>query len=95
LGATPTPATTNGIAPQVRLHVNGALSSSTQGRAVWINGAAVDGNSAGSKSAWTDRNGNIWVTNGAQGTRLIRAGQSLDRSGAIKDLLPAGSVTRR
>jgi hypothetical protein len=94
LGATSTPATTKSLAPRVRLYVNGALSSSTQRSAVWINGAAIDDNSAGSQSAWTDRNGNIWLTNGTQGTRLIRAGQSLDRSGAIEDLLPAGSVTR-
>jgi hypothetical protein len=94
-GATSSPPAATSVAPRVRLYVNGALSSSTHGRAVWINGAAVDDNSAGSKSAWTDRNGNIWLTNETQGTRLIRAGQSLDRSGAIEDLLPAGSVTRR
>lgn len=76
-----------------RLVVNGALSSPTRARAVWINGAAVDDSST-NKTAWTDRNGNVWVNTGAQGTRLVRPGQSIDRGGAIKDLLPAGSVTR-
>jgi len=81
------------IAPQERLQVNGAVSSSTQGRAVWINGAAVE-NSAVHKSAWTDRNGNIWLINGTQGARLLKPGQSVDRSGAVEDLLPPGSITR-
>jgi hypothetical protein len=76
-----------------RLVVNGALSSPTRARAVWINGAAVDDSSA-NKTAWTDRNGNVWLNTGAQGTRLVRPGQSIDRGGAIEDLLPAGSVTR-
>jgi hypothetical protein len=76
-----------------RLVVNGALSSPTRARAVWINGAAVDDSSA-NKTAWTDRNGNVWVNTGARGTRLVRPGQSIDRGGAIEDLLPAGSVTR-
>jgi hypothetical protein len=73
--------------------VNGALSSPARARAVWINGAAVDDSSA-NKTAWTDRNGNVWLNTGAQGTRLVRPGQSIDRGGAIEDLLPAGSVTR-
>jgi hypothetical protein len=77
-----------------RLVVNGALSSSTQGRAVWVNGRAVE-NSERNKSAWTDRNGNVWLVNGDHGIRLIRPGQSIDRSGVIEDLLPPGAVTRR
>jgi hypothetical protein len=77
-----------------RLVVNGALSSSTQGRAVWVNGKAIE-NSVRDKSAWTDRNGNVWLVNGEQGIRLIRPGQSIDRSGVIEDLLPPGAVTRR
>jgi hypothetical protein len=77
-----------------RLVVNGALSSSTQGRAVWVNGRAVE-NSERDKSAWTDRNGNVWLVNGDHGVRLIRPGQSIDRSGVIEDLLPPGAVTRR
>jgi hypothetical protein len=94
LDATPvTPPPVNRASSGERLVVNGALSSLTQGRAVWINGAAVD-NSSVNKTAWTDRNGNVWLNNGAQGIHLIRPGQSIDRSGAIEDLLPAGSVTR-
>jgi len=77
-----------------RLVVNGALSSSTHGRAVWVNGKAIE-NSARDKSAWTDRNGNVWLVNGEQGIRLIRPGQSIDRTGVIEDLLPPGAVTRR
>jgi hypothetical protein len=82
------------IPARQRLVVNGALSSSTQGRAVWVNGRAVE-NSAEDKSAWTDRNGNVWLVNGDQGIRLLRPGQSIDRSGVIEDLLPPGAVTRR
>jgi hypothetical protein len=92
LSAAPATPTAHRIAAQERFYVNGALSSSTQGRAVWINGAAVE-NSAVNK-AWTDRNGNIWLINGTQGTRLLKPGQSIDRSGAVEDLLPPGSVTR-
>jgi hypothetical protein len=77
-----------------RLVVNGALSSSTHGSAVWVNGSAVE-NSAADKSAWTDRNGNVWVVDGGHGIRLVRPGQSIDRSGVIEDLLPSGAVTRR
>jgi hypothetical protein len=84
----------NGIAAGGRVVVNGALSSGTQARAVWVNGAAVE-NSAAAKSAWTDRNGNVWVIDGTHGTRLLKPGQSIDRLGAVEDLLPPGSVTRR
>ena len=93
---TATPATPigNRIEPRERLVVNGALSSSSQGRAVWVNGTAVE-NSARDKSAWTDRNGNVWLINGTEGTHLLRPGQSIDRHGVIEDLLPPGAVTRR
>lgn len=84
----------NGIAPRGRVIVNGALSSGTQARAVWVNGAAVE-NSAAGKSAWTDRNGNVWVIDGTHGTRLLKPGQSIDRLGVIEDLLPPRAVTRR
>ncbi len=77
-----------------RLTVNGVLSSGTQGRTVWVNGAAV-ASSARRPSAWSDRNGNIWLTDADQRTHLIKPGQSIDRNGAIEDLLPPGSVTRR
>jgi hypothetical protein len=74
--------------------VNGALRSSTQERAVWVDGAAVE-NSARDRSAWTDRNGNVWLMNGTQGTHLVKPGQSIDRNGVIEDLLPPGAVARR
>jgi hypothetical protein len=61
---------------------------------VWINGATVE-NSAMNKSVWTDRNGNVWLRDDKQGTRLIRPGESIDRNGTIEDLLRPGSVTRR
>jgi hypothetical protein len=80
--------------PRGRRVVNGALSSSTQGRAVWVNGATVE-NTARDKSAWTDRNGNVWLMNGTEGTHLIKPGQSIDRNGVIEDLLPPGAVARR
>jgi hypothetical protein len=94
--ATPTPAAQSGggPAPRERRVVNGALSTGTRGRAVWVNGTAVE-DSAREKPAWTDRNGNIWVMNGAEGTHLLKPGQSIDRSGVIEDLLPPGSVARR
>jgi hypothetical protein len=94
--ATPRPAAPIGgdPAPRQRRVVNGALSSSTHGRAVWVNGTAVE-DSARDKSAWTDRNGNVWLMNGAQGTHLIKPGQSIDRNGVIEDLLPPGAVARR
>jgi hypothetical protein len=83
----------NGIAPSERFLIDGAVSSSSKGRAVWINGAPVE-NSAARKSAWTDRDGNIWFSYESLGTRQMRAGQTIDRSGKIEDLLPAGAVTR-
>jgi hypothetical protein len=92
--ATPATPISNRIEPRERLVVNGALSSSSQGRAVWVNGTAVE-NSARDKSAWTDRNGNVWLINGTEGTHLLRPGQSIDRHGVIEDLLPPGAVTRR
>jgi hypothetical protein len=95
VSATPaTPATaTRRVAADERLYVNGSLSSGTQARTVWVNGAAIE-NSTVNKTAWTDRQGNVWLNNGAQGTHLVRPGQSIDRGGAIEDLLPPGSLTR-
>jgi hypothetical protein len=61
---------------------------------VWVNGTAV-ADSARDKSAWTDRNGNVWLMNGTEGTHLIKPGQSIDRNGVIEDLLPPGAVARR
>ena len=61
---------------------------------MWVNGTAVE-DSARDKSAWTDRNGNVWVMNGTEGTHLIKPGQSIDRNGVIEDLLPPGAVARR
>lgn len=69
------------------------MSSSSKGRAVWINGVPIE-NSAVKKSAWTDRDGNIWFSYESLGTRQMRAGQTIDRSGKIEDLLPPGAVTR-
>lgn len=78
-----------------RLQIDGAVSSSTQGRAVWVNGTAIE-NTAKLKSAWTDRGGRIWLRDDRQIPRLVRPGQALDpASGAIDDLLPSGSVARR
>jgi hypothetical protein len=90
-------ATSSGSGPAVlreRRIVNGALRSSTEGRAVWVNGIAV-ADSARDKSAWTDRNGNVWLMNGTEGTHLIKPGQAIDRNGVIEDLLPPGAVARR
>jgi hypothetical protein len=96
LAATPTSAASSGSGParRERRIVNGALSSGTRGRAVWVNGTAVQ-DSARDKSAWTDRNGNVWLMNGTEGTHLIKPGQSIDRNGVIEDLLPPGAVARR
>jgi hypothetical protein len=94
LAATPAAWSGTGPAPRERRVVNGALSSATQGRVVWVNGAAVE-DSARDKAAWTDRNGNVWLMNGTQGTHLIKPGQSIDRNGVIEDLLPPGAVARR
>lgn len=80
------------VASDDRLIVNGSITSSARGRAVWINGRAVD-DSATRKTAWTDRNGNVWVV-GDHGTHLMMPGQSIDHSGEIKDLLPAGAIVR-
>jgi hypothetical protein len=78
-----------------RLEVNGAISSSTQGRAVWVNGTAIE-NSAKFKSAWTDRAGSVWLRDDRRALRLVRPGQAIDpASGAVEDLLPAGSAARR
>jgi hypothetical protein len=77
-----------------RLEINGAVSSSTQGRAVWVNGVAIE-NSAKFKSAWTDRADSVWVRDDRRTPRLLRPGQAIDpASGVIEDLLPAGSVAR-
>jgi hypothetical protein len=94
VAATPTTPIGTGPPPRERRVVNGALSSGTHGRAVWVNGTAVE-DSARDKSAWTDRNGNVWLMNGTEGTHLIKPGQSIDRSGVIEDLLPPGAVARR
>jgi hypothetical protein len=94
VAATPTTRIGTGPAPHERRMVNGVLSSGTHGRAVWVNGTAVE-DSARDKSAWTDRNGNVWLMNGTQGTHLIKPGQSIDRNGVIEDLLPPGAVARR
>jgi hypothetical protein len=82
------------VAASERFLVDGAVSSNTTGRAVWINGARID-NSAVKKSAWTDRNGNVWFRYESLGTRVMRPGQTIDRSGKIEDLLPPGAVTRQ
>jgi hypothetical protein len=76
-----------------RLVVNGALSTGANGRAVWVNGKVVE-NTVRNKSAWTDRNGNVWVINQDRTTRLILPGQSIDRFGVVQDLVPPGAVTR-
>jgi hypothetical protein len=94
VAATPTTPIGTGPAPHERRVVNGALSSGAHGRVVWVNGTAVE-DSAREKSAWTDRNGNVWLTNGTEGTHLIKPGQSIDRNGVIEDLLPPGAVARR
>jgi hypothetical protein len=94
LAATSATSSGSGLAPRERRIVNGALRSGTQGRAVWVNGTAVE-DSARDKSAWTDRNGNVWLMNGTEGTHLIKPGQSIDRNGVIEDLLPPGAVARR
>ncbi len=84
----------SGVAPpSERFSIDGAVSSSGKGRAVWINGVPIE-NSAARKSAWTDRDGNIWFSYESLGTRRMRPGQTIDRSGKIEDLLPAGAVTR-
>jgi hypothetical protein len=76
-----------------RVVVNGALSSGAHGRAVWVNGKVVE-NSVRNKSAWTDRNGNVWVINQDHTTRLILPGQSINRFGVVQDLVPTGAVSR-
>jgi hypothetical protein len=93
-GLAATSTSTPTAAPRERRVVNGALRSSTEERAVWVDGAAVE-NSARERSAWTDRNGNVWLMNGTQGTHLVKPGQSIDRNGVIEDLLPPGAVARR
>jgi hypothetical protein len=93
LDTTPRPSLDRRAASSERRVVNGALSSNGEGRAVWVNGATVE-NSSAHRVAWTDRSGRVWL-NQAQGARLIKPGQSIDRSGEITDLLPTGSVTRR
>jgi hypothetical protein len=86
---------TNDLERRQRWVINGAVSSSTQGRAVWVNGAAIE-NSDKLKSVWTDRGGTVWLRDDRRIPRRVRPGQAIDpASGAIQDLLPAGSVTRR
>jgi hypothetical protein len=94
LAATPATSIGSGRAASEHRVVNGALRSGTEGRAVWVNGIAV-ADSARDRSAWTDRNGNVWLMNGTEGTHLIKPGQSIDRNGVIEDLLPPGAVARR
>jgi hypothetical protein len=93
LGTAPVATPDSRAASSERLVVNGALSSPAEARAVWINGATVD-DSSRNKKAWMDRNGNVWLKTGARGTQRVQPGQSIDRSGAVEDLVPAGSVTR-
>jgi hypothetical protein len=93
LGTAPVATPDSRTASSERLVVNGALSSPAEASAVWINGAKVD-DSSHNKKAWTDRNGEVWVNLGARGPHRVQPGQSIDHSGAIDDLLPAGSVTR-
>jgi hypothetical protein len=77
-----------------RLVIDGAVSSSTEGRAVWVNGTAIE-KSAKPKSAWTDSAGTVWLRDDRLIPRSVRPGQAIDpASGAIDDLLPAGSVTQ-
>jgi hypothetical protein len=90
----PATETSNSAAPanSARLLVNGAVSSSAQGRAVWVNGAPIE-NSAKPNSAWTDRSGNVWLRDEQRVTRRVQPGQTVDVfSGAVEDLLPSGSV---
>jgi hypothetical protein len=94
-----TPATdapgTAGTARGERLEINGAVGSSTQGGAVWVNGTAIE-NSDKFKSAWTDHGGEVWLRDDQRVPHLLRPGQAIDpANGAIIDLLPAGSVARR
>jgi hypothetical protein len=78
-----------------RLVVNGAVSSSTRGRAVWVNGVPID-NSSSLKAAWTDRSGRVWLRDDRHIPRRVQPGQAIDpTNGAIEDLLPAGSVAQR
>jgi hypothetical protein len=89
--AAPAPAAAD---PSGRMLVNGAVRSSDHARVVWVNGVAIDGSVAGA-SAWTDRNGNIWLRMASGRPVLMRAGQALERGGTVDDLLPAGSVAPR
>ena len=92
--ATDAPSTAR-AAHSERLEINGAVSSNKQGRAVWVNGAVIE-NSAKFKSAWTDRASGVWLRDARGAPRQMRPGQAIDpASGAIEDLLPAGSVSRR
>jgi hypothetical protein len=85
---------TSDTAGAERLAVNGAISSSTQGRAVWVNGVAI-ANSAKS-TAWTDSSGRVWLRDDRHMPHRVQPGQAIDpASGAVDDLLPAGSVARR
>jgi hypothetical protein len=78
-----------------RLAVNGAVSSSTKGRAVWVNGVPIE-NSASLKSAWTDSSGRVWLRDDRHIPRRVQPGQAIDpASGKIEDLLPVGSVAGR
>jgi hypothetical protein len=81
------------VAISERFSIDGAVTSSNTDRAVWINGAPIE-NSAMKKSAWTDGNGNVWFKYESLGTRMMRPGQTIDRSGKIEDLLPPGAVSR-
>lgn len=78
-----------------RLAVNGAVSSSTKGRVVWVNGVPIE-NSARLKSAWTDSSGRVWLRDDRHIPRRVQPGQAIDpTSGVIEDLLPVGSVVQR
>jgi hypothetical protein len=78
-----------------RLAVNGAVSSNTKGRAVWINGVQIE-NSANLKTAWTDSSGRVWLRDDRHMPRRVQPGQAIDPiSGTLQDLLPVGSVVQR
>ena len=47
------------------------------------------------RAVWVDGNVNVRLLNADREIRLLRPGQSIDRFGVIKDLVPAGAVTRR
>jgi hypothetical protein len=81
-------------APRSRLLVNGAVSSGSRAAAVWVNGEPVE-SSGLNGPIHSDRDGNVWVSDGFQKGVLVRPGESIGPGGVVLDLLPPGSVTRR